>query len=97
MSLIGCRYFTSRPEIFAGAGSADHASAESTPGGAAASAVHRALAANPEATSRLVSAGLRHGVPKSSPYSAAVSTRSVVAEATVLLTVGCPDIKPRDQ
>jgi len=45
---------------------------------AASSAVHRALAANPEATSKVVSAGLKHGVPKSSPYSAAVSVGLLV-------------------
>lgn len=52
-------------------------SVTSTPGGAAASAVHRALASNPEATSRLVSAGLKQGVPKNSPYGAAASTKSL--------------------
>ncbi|KAJ6627384.1 hypothetical protein B0H10DRAFT_2161087 [Mycena sp. CBHHK59/15] len=69
-------YFASRPEIFA------HSDAESSSaaGSAAASAAHRALAANPEATSKLISAGLRHagqGVPKSSPYSAAASNSTI--------------------
>ena len=63
------RYFASRPEIFARSG--DDGDGDGRV--AAASAVHRALAANPEATSKVVSAGLKHGVPKSSPYSAAVS------------------------
>jgi abl interactor 2 len=69
------RYFRSRPDLLAnvGAGSADTATSNSAAGGAAASAVHRALASNPEATSKLVSAGLKHGIPKNSPYAAAVS------------------------
>jgi abl interactor 2 len=69
------RYFASRPEIFANAGASDEAAVLMIGHGAgtAASAVHRALAANPEATSKLISAGLKHGVPKSSPYAAAVS------------------------
>ncbi|KAF5372049.1 hypothetical protein D9615_008086 [Tricholomella constricta] len=72
-------YFASRPDVFgdpAGAGNSDGTGLGlgTGPGGAAAaSAVHRAFASNPEATSRLVSAGLKHGVPKSSPYSAAAS------------------------
>jgi len=45
--------------------------------GQAASAVHRALASNPEATSRLVSAGLKHGVAKDSQYAAAASDPNV--------------------
>jgi hypothetical protein len=65
------RYFTSRPDIFANADSS--AATGATPERAAATAVHRALASNPEATSKLVSTGLKHGVPKSSPYAAAVS------------------------
>ncbi|KAG5651678.1 hypothetical protein H0H81_007839 [Sphagnurus paluster] len=69
-------YFASRPDVFgAAAGSSSSrshsSSAGADPSSAAASAIYRGLAANPEATSRLVSAGLKHGVPKSSPYSAA--------------------------
>ncbi|KAF7982305.1 hypothetical protein HWV62_28984 [Athelia sp. TMB] len=51
----------------------DHGSsggAGGSPGSDAASAVGRALASNPEATSKLFSAGLKHGVPKNSPYGA---------------------------
>ncbi|KAF9464301.1 hypothetical protein BDZ94DRAFT_1162293 [Collybia nuda] len=70
-------YFSSRPEIFAGLSEGASSSSGGGGGAAAASAVHRALASNPEATSQLFSAGLKHGVPKSSPYSAAVSDPEV--------------------
>lgn len=57
-------YFTSRPEIFANSATEDAYGAQgsSQPPAAnqAASAVHRALAANPEATASLITAGLRH-------------------------------------
>ncbi|KIM83978.1 hypothetical protein PILCRDRAFT_819006 [Piloderma croceum F 1598] len=62
-------YFQSRPELLPNIAPSDEAT--NNAGGAAASAVHRAMASNPEATSKLISAGLRHGVPKSSPFSAA--------------------------
>jgi len=65
-------YFESRPHLLAG--SLDTATAT---GGAAASAVHRALASNPEATSKLISAGLKQGVPKSSPYAAAAHNEDI--------------------
>jgi abl interactor 2 len=86
LSFFLFRYFASRPEIFANAaGASDEiAVAIGHVGPAAASAVHRALAANPEATSKLISAGLKHGVPKNSPYAVVVSlayyqfTQSVV-------------------
>ncbi|GLB33257.1 putative src homology 3 domains containing protein [Lyophyllum shimeji] len=69
-------YFASRPDVFGNTGgSLDGAG--SSAGGAAASAVHRALASNPEATSHLVSAGLRHSVHRSSPSSAAASDPEV--------------------
>ncbi|KAJ7672842.1 hypothetical protein B0H17DRAFT_174335 [Mycena rosella] len=68
-------YFASRPEIFG------NSEAETDSGtSAAASAAHRALAANPEAASRFVSAGLRHAgqnAPKSSPYAAAASNPDI--------------------
>lgn len=63
------RYFASRPEIF---GNSDEPTTS-----AATSAAHRALASNPDATSSLISAGLRQagqGLPKSSPYASAVSS-----------------------
>ncbi|KAF8211588.1 hypothetical protein K438DRAFT_1903515 [Mycena galopus ATCC 62051] len=71
-------YFASRPEIFG------NAEAESSSSGAAASAAataaRNALAANPEATSKFISGGLRsvgQGLPKSSPYSAAASNPDI--------------------
>ena len=67
----GCRYFQSRPDLLnVAAAESSNVATTNSAGGAAASAVHRALASNPEATSRLVSAGLKHGVPKNSPYAA---------------------------
>jgi hypothetical protein len=79
------RYFASRPEMFSGGGGgggSDGTTEGAAAGAAAATAVHRALASNPETTSRLVSAGVKHGVPKSSPYSAAVSRLFVLFFAT---------------
>jgi hypothetical protein len=68
-------YFQSRPDLLPTANASsslpDVTSSAANAGGAAASAVQRALASNPEATSKLVSAGLKHGVPKNSPYAAA--------------------------
>ncbi|KAF7330810.1 Leucyl aminopeptidase [Mycena venus] len=68
-------YFASRPEIFG------NSEAESSSGAASAAAAARgALAANPEATSRFISGGLRQvgqGLPKSSPYSAAASNPDI--------------------
>jgi len=68
-------YFASRPELLASLGSSEggNEGLEAGASSPAASAVHRALASNPEATSKLVSAGLKHGVPKSSPYATAAS------------------------
>ena len=54
-SSLWFRYFSSRPDIFANAGQSD-----ATPERQAVSAVHRAMVANPEATSKVMSAGLRH-------------------------------------
>ncbi|KAJ7745518.1 SH3-domain-containing protein [Mycena olivaceomarginata] len=69
-------YFASRPEIF---GNSDEA--ESSSGAASAAAAARnALAANPQATSKFISGGLRQagqGLPKSSPYSAAASNPDI--------------------
>ncbi|OAX40608.1 hypothetical protein K503DRAFT_768446 [Rhizopogon vinicolor AM-OR11-026] len=70
-------YFQSRPEIFAQVG--DHAGDASS---AAASAVHRALAKNPEATSKLVSAGVTHGLAKSNnPYASAIASSPGVSNS----------------
>jgi len=56
-------YFASRPEIFGQTGNAsdEHEYSTNPTANQAASTVHRALAANPEATANLISAGLRHG------------------------------------
>ncbi|KAJ7163784.1 SH3-domain-containing protein [Mycena crocata] len=70
-------YFASRPEIF---GNSEGESTNSAATSAAASAAHRALAANPEATSRFISTGLRQAgqnLPKLSPYSAAASNPDI--------------------
>jgi hypothetical protein len=70
-------------------------------GGAAASAVHKALASNPEATSRLVSAGLKHGVPKNSPYAAAahnpVINNAAGRFAAASMAFGNPKAEPPPQ
>jgi len=69
-------YFQSRPEILAKAGDQQDASS------AAASAVHRALAKNPEATSKLVSAGMTHGLSKSNnPYASAIASNPGVSNS----------------
>lgn len=60
-------YFASRPELLAslgGSGGSENTSGVSSRS-AAASAVHSALATNPEATANLVSSGLRHGAQNS--------------------------------
>ncbi|TDL29125.1 SH3-domain-containing protein [Rickenella mellea] len=62
-------YFASRPDILAQTSTSDRASAGT--------AVQKALAANPDATANLVSAGLKHGVPKTSPYAAAASNPDI--------------------
>ncbi|KAF8883449.1 hypothetical protein BD779DRAFT_1540001 [Infundibulicybe gibba] len=67
-------YFASRPDIFS---SATPGNADGATRAAATSAVHRAFANNPEATGRLISAGLTHGAPKSGPYSATASNPEV--------------------
>ncbi|KAJ8592676.1 hypothetical protein M405DRAFT_763181 [Rhizopogon salebrosus TDB-379] len=69
-------YFQSRPEILAKAGDPQDASS------AAASAVHRALAKNPEATSKLVSAGVTHGLSKSNnPYASVIASNPGVSNS----------------
>ncbi|KDQ65057.1 hypothetical protein JAAARDRAFT_52974 [Jaapia argillacea MUCL 33604] len=82
-------YFSSRPDLLAGA-SAGQGRDLATPA-VAATAVHRALASNPEATSRLVSAGLKHGasnpaitnsVGKVAAAAAAFGTRNPAASST---------------
>ncbi|KAI0065404.1 SH3-domain-containing protein [Artomyces pyxidatus] len=71
-------YFTSRPDILGHAqNQPSEADASSNANSAAASAVHRAMADNPEATGRLFSAGLKHAVPKSSPYASAAASPAV--------------------
>ena len=60
--MIHNRYFQSRPEIFA----ASSANSQDV-SGVAASAVHRAMANNPEATAKIVSAGLRHAAGQTKP------------------------------
>lgn len=80
------RYFSSRPELLSGLGGGS-SSANSTGAGidkkAAYSAVHSALASNPEATASLVSAGLKHGSQnsnvKNSPFASAVRTQTIVS------------------
>ncbi|CAE6520910.1 unnamed protein product [Rhizoctonia solani] len=61
-------YFESRPHLFSRE-SADGGAA-SQPAGMAANAVHRTMAANPQATGDLISTGLKN-IPKGSQYSAA--------------------------
>ncbi|KAG8743683.1 hypothetical protein FRC10_011556 [Ceratobasidium sp. 414] len=63
-------YFASRPHLFPqGAAHADNP-LMSPPVGAAAGAVHRTMASNPQATASMISAGLM-GIPKTSQYGAA--------------------------
>jgi hypothetical protein len=65
-------YFSSRPELLAHASSSE---------GSAGAAVHRALSSNPEATSRLVSAGLKHGLPSKSGTPASTGSNPQVGSA----------------
>ncbi|KAH9483093.1 Protein csh3 [Psilocybe cubensis] len=75
-------YFSARPEIFANAAHSDAPPSTNTPQGAAVSAVGRAMASNPEATAKFMSAGLKQissarssgtsaGGPSSSAYASA--------------------------
>ncbi|KAJ1309902.1 hypothetical protein OPQ81_006663 [Rhizoctonia solani] len=69
-------YFESRPHIFSRE-SADQGAA-SQPAAVATNAVHRTMAANPQATADLISTGLKN-IPKGSQYSAA--SNPVIANA----------------
>ena len=62
---LSCRYFSSRPDLLGHA-----SSSEGSAGASAGAAVQRAISSNPEAASRLISAGLKHGAPKTGPYAA---------------------------
>lgn len=70
-------YFEARPNLFARQPES-YNEASSQPGAVAASAVHRTMAANPQATADLISTGLKN-IPKGSQYSAA--SNPVVANA----------------
>lgn len=70
-------YFEARPNLFARQPES-YNEASSQPGAIAASAVHRTMAANPQATADLISTGLKN-IPKGSQYSAA--SNPVVANA----------------
>lgn len=50
------------------------------------------MASNPDATAKLFSAGLKHGVPKNSPYAAVVSphTRDLPGSYDVNLILDAP-------
>ncbi|KIK96115.1 hypothetical protein PAXRUDRAFT_826304 [Paxillus rubicundulus Ve08.2h10] len=75
-------YFQSRPELFGNGNSEGGPNVGVMSSGAAASAVHRALAANPEATSRLVSAGVTHGAARSNnPYASTVANNAELSNA----------------
>ncbi|KIJ19806.1 hypothetical protein PAXINDRAFT_178600 [Paxillus involutus ATCC 200175] len=75
-------YFQARPELFGNGNGEGGSSAGVISTGAAASAVHRALAANPEATSRLVSAGVTHGAARSNnPYASTVANNAQLSNA----------------
>ncbi|KAJ7283352.1 hypothetical protein C8J57DRAFT_1292254 [Mycena rebaudengoi] len=70
-------YFASRPEIF---GNSEVEPGAGTASSAAASAARRAFSANPEATSNLISSGLRHAgqnSAKPSPYAAAAANPEI--------------------
>ncbi|KAL5492471.1 hypothetical protein ACEPAI_3918 [Sanghuangporus weigelae] len=78
-------YFSSRPELFSSLGGTasggQAGDANGTHANAAASAVHKALASNPEATANLISSGLRHGSQsssvKNSPFASAASNPAI--------------------
>ncbi|KAG2038520.1 hypothetical protein BDR03DRAFT_954295 [Suillus americanus] len=68
-------YFQARPEILANVNASNGTSSGQDPSAAAASAVHRALAKNPEVTSKIVSAGVTHGLAKSNnPYASTIAS-----------------------
>ncbi|KAG2130998.1 uncharacterized protein EDB93DRAFT_947176 [Suillus bovinus] len=73
-------YFQSRPEILANVNTGT--SNAQDPSVAAASAVHRALAKNPEVTSKIVSAGVTHGLAKSNnPYASTIASNPQVSNS----------------
>ncbi|KAG2365633.1 hypothetical protein BDR07DRAFT_1607372 [Suillus spraguei] len=79
-SLLDRRYFQSRPEILANINTST--SNAQDPSAAAASAVHRALANNPEVTSKIVSAGVTHGLAKSNnPYASTIASNPHVSNS----------------
>ncbi|KAI5122145.1 hypothetical protein M0805_000792 [Coniferiporia weirii] len=105
-------YFTSRPELLSSLGASPSADSNSPSLGglnsrsAASSAVHSALAANPEATANLISAGLRHGSQnssvKNSPFASAASDPNIansigrVAAASLAFQSGKPPVAARN-
>jgi hypothetical protein len=75
-------YFQSRPEILANVNANNGTSSAQDPSAAAASAVHRALAKNPEVTSKIVSAGVTHGLAKSNnPYASTIVSNPQVSNS----------------
>ncbi|KAG2070050.1 hypothetical protein BDR04DRAFT_1135533 [Suillus decipiens] len=73
-------YFQSRPEILANINTSTNNAQD--PSAAAASAVHRALANNPEVTSKIVSAGVTHGLAKSNnPYASTIASNPHVSSS----------------
>ncbi|KAF9242922.1 SH3 domain-containing protein [Melanogaster broomeanus] len=75
-------YFQSRPELLGNGNSEEGSGNGVISTGAAASAVHRALAANPEMTSKIVSAGVTHGAARSSnPYAATMANNAELSNA----------------
>ncbi|KIK45300.1 hypothetical protein CY34DRAFT_801805 [Suillus luteus UH-Slu-Lm8-n1] len=75
-------YFQSRPEILANVSTSAGTGSAQDPSAAAASAVHRALAKNPEVTSKIVSAGVTHGLTKSNnPYVSSIAGNQQVSNS----------------
>ncbi|KAG1902819.1 uncharacterized protein F5891DRAFT_130752 [Suillus fuscotomentosus] len=73
-------YFQSRPEILAHVNTSTGNAQD--PSAAAASAVHRALASNPEVTSKIVSAGVTHGLARSNnPYASTIASNPQVSNS----------------
>ncbi|KAG1753262.1 hypothetical protein EDB19DRAFT_1902915 [Suillus lakei] len=77
-------YFQSRPEILANVNTSTGTGSRGSedPSAAAASAVHRALAKNPEVTSKIVSAGMTHGLARSNnPYASTIASNPQVSNS----------------
>lgn len=72
MTHTAVRYFEARPNLFARQPESYHETSQSQPAAMAASAVHRTMASNPQATADLISSGLKT-IPKGSQYSAVSS------------------------